>query len=280
MLFDAIRASKEVVRCSFHEGEPAFAAQIGLVHTPEYVRAILTGEPRALAESQEFQWSEKFACSVLAVNGGHLLACRLALEEGLSFHLASGGHHAHAGHGSGYCTFNYLAWCPMALMNEGLIQRVLIVDLDTHQGDGNWTLTRTDRRFRCFDISGCSMGVPPHHGEDGDYWLIRGRDSFGAKYMGCLAKLSEVMDRFRPDLVEYQAGMDVWESDPMMGGVGLSSAEIRKRDREVIGLCVRKKVPVVVNLAGGYSEMGVTVRLHFGTFLACMNGMSALRYGS
>ncbi|MBI4025534.1 MAG: hypothetical protein HY360_11175 [Verrucomicrobia bacterium] len=259
-------------RCEFIEGTPATAEQLALCHDPAYIRAVLDGAPQHLAESQGFDWSPAFARSVLAVNGGHLAACRLALERGLVLHLASGAHHARRESGFGFCTFNYLVWCPLALMNEARIARVLIVDLDTHQGDGAWLLTRKDRRFRCFDISGSSMGVPPHHEADGDYWLV-GRDDFSREYFECLDPLPDVLDCFKPDLVEYQAGMDCYASDPMAHGVGLNRDGLRRRDRRVIRECRQRNIPTVVNLAGGYTTLDEVAELHLGTVCACLDAM-------
>jgi len=274
VVFDLIHASDLAKGCSFLEGEPATADQLQLIHTRKYVEAFLAGTPRGLAQSQRFDWSPKFARSVLAVNGGHLLACRQALQNGLSFHLASGAHHARAECGSDFCTFNYLAWCPKFMMQEGEIERTLIVDLDTHQGDGNWLLTRDDPRFRCFDISGCSMDVPPHHVADGDYWLI-GKDRFSARYFEALKRLPCIIDDFKPDLIQFQAGMDCYEKDPMMdGNGGLTAEELARRDRFVIESCRERRLPLVVNLAGGYCDMKTTAKLHFQTFLICLASIS------
>lgn len=269
LLHDMIRGSGMSEGCQFLTPEPADTGHLRLAHTEEYIHAFLTGEPRALAESQGFHWSEKFRDSVLAVNGGHLLACKVALDKGVAFHLASGAHHARRERGSGYCTFNYLAWCSLQLLQEQKLQRVLIVDLDTHQGDGTYTLTRDNPNTRCFDISGGDMGVPPHHESDGDYWLL-GRESFSERYFEALGKLPAVLDAFEPDLVQYQAGMDCYEGDPVMEGVGLTKKELSDRDRIVIEMCREKGTPLVVNLAGGYCGLETVAQLHFQTFAILM----------
>jgi acetoin utilization deacetylase AcuC-like enzyme len=111
---------------------PISEEDLARVHSPEYIAAIKTGEPRELAESQKFPWSPELFPSVCLTNGGVLAAARLALKEGTSAALASGFHHSCSDHGEGFCTFNGLVVALEALRAEGKIRTAAVLDLDLH----------------------------------------------------------------------------------------------------------------------------------------------------
>ena len=127
-----------VVRAALDEGlldirevpfdSDATWTDIACVHAAEYVRAVRTGVPRALAESQGFDWSPAFAEAVALIWNGHIAACRLALGEPVIFHPVSGAHHAGRRHGTGFCTFNFLVGAGRRLLDAGLVRRVLVID--------------------------------------------------------------------------------------------------------------------------------------------------------
>ncbi len=244
----------------------AEAAELELAHDPAYVRAVLTGVPAALATSQGFRWSPAFAELVRRTAGGQRAACVAALERGVAFNLASGAHHAEPSRGGGYCTFNFLVTAPRALMAEGRIERTLVVDLDEHQGHGTFELVRDDRRFFALDISGSDFGVPPHRADDGVYVVLAPSRAL-AHYREALTELPAIVRRFRPDLIEYQAGMDCWEDDPLAACRGLTAEFLAERDELVLRTARELGVPVVVNLAGGYAGTGrpSTIDLHVET---------------
>lgn len=248
------------------ESPLAPVAELELAHDPDYVRAVLAGEPRDVAQSQGFDWSPELAELVRRTAGGQREACRAALEGGVAFNLASGAHHAGRATGGGFCTFNFLVTAPRALMQERKLERVLVLDLDEHQGNGTFGLVHSDRRFFCFDVSGSPFGVPPHRGPDGVYAVLEAGRAL-AQYRALLAELPGVVERFRPDLIEYQAGMDCWEKDPLASVPGLDAAFLAERDAFVLELARDARVPIVVNLAGGYVGEGEprTVDLHVET---------------
>jgi len=231
---------------------------IARVHDAAYVDAVRTGRPRALAESQGFDWGPAFAQSVALIWGGHAAACRLALDARVVFHPVSGAHHARRERGGGFCTFNFLAGACRRLLDEAVVRRVLIVDLDAHPGDGTYALVGNDPRVGLFDIAGSD-------------WIGRfdtGRVFYQAaagpaQYRGHLARLPEMLDGFKPDLVQYQAGVDCHEGDPVGGIDGIDDGFLRERDEFVLHEVVARSIPVVVNLAGGYE--GFSERLHVQT---------------
>ena len=233
---------------------------IGRVHDAGYVRAVRTGEPRSLAEGQGFHWSPAFAQAVARIWAGHAFACRLALEEGVAFHPVSGAHHAGRERGGGFCTFNFLVGAGRQLLDAGLAARVAVVDLDAHQGDGTWRLVKDDERFGLFDVAGSDwIG-----GLDAGRIVMRVVCD-AAGYEAALAGLPAFLDQFAPGLVQYQAGMDCHEDDPIGGVPGVDAAFLAARDRMVIEEVVRRGIPLVINLAGGYQSDGTTVALHVKT---------------
>jgi acetoin utilization deacetylase AcuC-like enzyme len=265
---DSTLKQARVVRMALHEGlldlhPVAFEANlawadIARVHAPVYVDAVRTGQPRHLAESQGFRWNPQFAESVALIWGGHFAACRLALDARVVFHPVSGAHHARRERGGGFCTFNFLAGASRRLLDEGVVHRVLVVDLDAHQGDGTHALTADDPRVALFDIAG-SNWIGEFDTDRVIYKVARGPED----YRTHLARLPAMLDHFKPDLLQYQAGVDCHEYDPVGGIAGIDEAFLLERDRFVIHEVAARQIPLVINLAGGYE--GFSERLHVQT---------------
>ena len=263
----------EVVRAAMGEGllrlqpwpwnEARAWESIGQVHEASYVEAVRFGQPRHLAESQGFRWSPGFAKAVARIWAGHAFACRLALREGLVFHPVSGAHHADAARGGGFCTFNFLVGAGRQLLETGAVRRVAIVDLDAHQGDGTWRLVRDDRRFGVFDAAGSDWIGEQGRGVDerACFHVVPDADA----YAKAMATLPAFLDAFRPDLVQFQAGMDCHEDDPVGGIRGVDAGFLAQRDRLVIDEVLARGIPLVINLAGGYQSDGTSVALHVQT---------------
>src|ERR1051325_5403188 len=124
LVADGLKARAEV---RLTEPDPVTESDLRRVHTPEYIEAVRTGTPRALAESQKFPWSPALFPSVCLTNGGCVAAARQALRDRAAAALASGFHHAHADHGEGFCTFNGLVVAADALKAAGEVKRVAIL---------------------------------------------------------------------------------------------------------------------------------------------------------
>jgi len=233
-------------------------ADIARVHSPAYVRAVRTGQPRYLAESQGFRWNAAFAESVALIWGGHVAACRLALDARVVFHPVSGAHHARRERGSSFCTFNYVAGAARRLFHDDTVRRVLVIDLDAHPGDGTHALIGDDPRVALFDIAGSSW-IGEFDTDRVVYKVARGPEDYRAH----LARLPAMLEHFKPDLVQYQAGVDCHEDDPVGGIAGIDDGVLLERDRFVIREVVARQIPMVINLAGGYE--GFSERLHVQT---------------
>jgi acetoin utilization deacetylase AcuC-like enzyme len=236
-------------------------ADIATVHDPAFVETVRTGRPLGLAQSQGFTWSPAFADALCRIWNGHIAACRLALREGIVLHPVSGAHHAGFARGSGFCTFNYLVGAARALLGDGL-ERVAIIDLDAHQGDGTLELARREPGIALFDIAGSRWADAPKEGRI-EYHVVHD----AAEYRSALDRLPGFLDRVQPQFVQYQAGMDPFEDDGVGGIDGVNEAFLAERDRLVIEQIRSRGIPLVVNLAGGYVR-GVSERLHVNTVRA------------
>jgi acetoin utilization deacetylase AcuC-like enzyme len=181
-----------------------------------------------------------------------VLTARLALEYGLACNTAGGTHHAFADYGSGYCIFNDLAVTARVLQAAGVVDRVLMVDLDVHQGDGTAAIFADDPTVFTFSIH-CEANFPfRKQKSDLDVGLPAGADD--AAYLKAVEMyLPAVLGAFRPDLVLYDAGVDPHEADGL-GKLALTEAGLFRRDQMVLKMCLGAGYPVAAVVGGGYSR--------------------------
>lgn len=258
------------------EPAPARDEDLLRVHTAEYVRAIGTGEPRALAESQKFPWSAALAEAVRWTNGGCIAALRLALDRGIAGNLASGFHHAHADHGEGFCTFNGLVVALEAVREERPL-RALILDMDLHYGNGTASLLATRPWAHQLSIYGnyyeanqavrdVTLKRPPDTENCASIAVPAGAN--GEAYLRTLDALDGAIERARPDVLLYQAGADPYREDPY-SPLDLGHEDLYARDERVFEMARRRGLPVMWVLAGGYTtDVSKVVAVHAGTFRA------------
>lgn len=257
--------------------EPVSEADLLRVHTPGYIDAVRTGEPRALAESQKFPWSPRLFPSVCLTNGGVLAAAREALRSGSAAALASGFHHACAHHGEGFCTFNGLVVALEALRHEGLIQHAAVLDLDLHYGNGTASLASTRPWLRALSIYGNDYwnntpfrDVRQRHHEDGpNHFSVPLIPSGGSDREVLLDTLRRHLDWLhqdaRPDILLYQAGADPLRDDPY-SPLDLTHDDLKERDRMVFEYAKSQNLPVAWVLAGGYTkDIAQVVEAHLNT---------------
>lgn len=251
------------------------------VHTTDYVTAVQTGEPRALAESQKFPWSPALFPSVRLTSGGVLAASREALKTGVSGALASGFHHACADHGEGFCTFNGLVVALEKLRSEGLIKTAAVLDLDLHYGNGTASLAVGRPWLRALSIYGNDYAdnVPyrdvtqRHHTDGPNHFsvpLIPGADD-GKNLLAILDEhLPWLIAEGRPDLLLFQAGADPLRDDPY-SPLDLGHEDLFERDRKVFAFAREHQIPIAWVLAGGYTEdVRKVVQVHVNTAKACL----------
>ena len=244
-------------------------AWIEAVHDPAYVDEVLAcAVPAAKQRRIGFPITAANVRRSQLSPGGTWLAARLALVHGYAANAAGGSHHALHDTGAGYCVFNDLAIAANRLLAEGTVRRIAIVDLDVHQGDGTAALLAGRDDVATFSIhaeknfpvrkarSTIDVALPDATGD--------------AAYLAALsAHLPPLLDRFAPDLVLYQAGVDPHVED-RLGRLALSDDGLAARDRHVVRQCRDRGIAVASTLGGGYGQDGWAVaRRHAASILAC-----------
>jgi acetoin utilization deacetylase AcuC-like enzyme len=239
--------------------------ELELAHTKQYVREVFTNgvEPSSW-KRVGIPWSPEFVSRVRATVGGLLGATRAALEHGIAGSLAGGTHHAHADRGEGFCVFNDIAVCTRKLQREGRARRVLIIDLDVHQGNGNSSIFAGDESVFVFSMHG-RQNYPFHKIPSTlDVELETG--TADEEYLRLLREALPKLAAFGADFVFYQMGVDALKEDAL-GKLALSHEGLMERDRTVLTWCRERKLPVALALGGGYARpIEPTVRAYANTY--------------
>lgn len=224
-----------------------------LAHTPDYVDAYLQGTLDARAMRRiGLPWSDALVNRTCTALGGTLLATNLALEYGLAASCAGGTHHAFADFGSGFCIFNDLAVAARYAHTMLGISRVLIVDLDVHQGDGTAAILTDDEGIFTLSLH-CGDNFPFRKQQsDLDVELPVGMED-DAYLQTLAATLPDIVSDFRPGLVLYDAGVDPHRDDKL-GKLALTDHGLYQRDSYVIEHCVQLGIPVACVIGGGYDN--------------------------
>ncbi len=192
--------------------------------------------------------------------GGTVLTARLALRHGLACHLAGGTHHAFPNHGSGFCIVNDVAVAARVLLAEGAVRRLLVVDLDVHQGDGTaWIFAGEERVFTFSAHCASNFPLRKQH-SDLDLPLADGLGD--DDYLAAVGeRLPGLLEQLRPDLVLYNAGVDPHRGD-RLGRLDLSDEGLLRRDHLVLDACLRRRIPIATVIGGGYDDLAPLVQRH------------------
>ncbi|MDP3543334.1 MAG: histone deacetylase [Elusimicrobiota bacterium] len=256
---DACRSFAEIVE----PPEPSRQALL-LVHGSDWVEKLMTGvlSPADIARL-ELPFSPEIARAHRLAAGGTLLAARHALETGVGLHAGGGAHHAFKDHGEGYCAVNDIAFAILSLRSEGMIETAAVIDLDVHQGNGTASIFEMDPDTFTFSMHQYGLYPEVRRRSSLDVELAAGTGD--SAYCDKLKHGLRAVMESKPDLVIYQAGVDVWEHD-RLGGLKLTEAGIKDRDMAVYDICRVYQVPVAVTLGGGYGPTPEdTARLHAAT---------------
>jgi acetoin utilization deacetylase AcuC-like enzyme len=241
--------------------QPAPAAsegELALVHTPDYVDAVLMGRLSA-AEQREigFPWSPSVADRSCRSVGATIAAARAALAEGVAANMAGGTHHAYADKGSGYCVFNDVAVAARLMQAEwgrlhGRLLRILVIDLDVHQGNGTAAVCRGDDTIYTFSVHGAKNY--PLRKETSDLDVELPDRTPDGPYLDAVEwGLAQALTAAGADFAVYLAGADPFEGD-RLGRLAVSKAGLAERDRLVFDALRSRGLPVVVTMAGGYAQ--------------------------
>ena len=265
MTRERLLADGTVTEEDFVSPAPATRDELALVHTMSYLDKIAT-DSLSMAERTllEVPFSEEVRDAMILSCGGTLLTARRALEHGAAGHLGGGFHHAFDGHGEGFCLLNDVAVAVRALIEEGLVARAAVVDLDLHHGNGTAAIFANDPAVFTFSMH--QENNYPAHKPPSDLDLGLEDRTGDEEYLGLLAEhLPRVLDDHRPVVVVYLAGADPYRDD-QLGGLALTLDGLRRRDRMVFDAAGDRGIPVAVVLAGGYAfRLEDTVAIHTAT---------------
>lgn len=259
------RVSQVLGGVDLREPDPATDAVLALAHTPDYIRRLSQGD-LSHKEMQKigFPWSPEMVERSRRSTGATIMACRAAIADGASVNLAGGTHHAYADRGEGFCCFNDAMVAARLMQSEGRAQRIAIIDLDVHQGNGSAAIARGDESIFTLSIHGAENYPFVKERSDLDIELPNGTGDL--TYLHALDEaLAELQSRFSADLIIYLAGADPYEDD-RLGRLGLTKAGLLARDERVFGFARSLGLPVAVAMAGGYARNILdTVEIHFQT---------------
>ena len=252
----------------FHAPSKVSLETLCLAHTPDYVHKFV-----------HLQLSHKEALSIGFVQNQQLVDRELTLVQGtieaalwalrtaeVGFNIAGGTHHAFSDRGEGFCMLNDQAVAAAYLLAHTAVRKVLIIDLDVHQGNGTAEIFRHDPRVFTFSMH--AEGNYPFVKEQSDRDIALPTGTTDAAYLSVLTSvLPEIITAHQPDFVFYQSGVDVLSSDKL-GKLSLSVQGCADRDRFVFSLCRQYHLPVQCSMGGGYSpQLSAILRAHTNTFM-------------
>ena len=233
--------------------EPASAALLRRAHDAAYVADVLH---RRLAPEAVRRLGLPLSAEVVrrsrSAVAGTVLTARLALEHGLACNTAGGSHHAFQDAGAGFCVFNDVAVAAAVLLAEGSVRRILVIDLDVHQGDGTALIFQDEPRVMTLSVH-CRTNFPVRK-QQSTRDVAVDPDLGDRDYLGLVRPVVErALDRFAPDLVFYNAGVDPHRDD-RLGHLALTDDGLAARERTVLAVALDRGVPVVGIIGGGYDR--------------------------
>ena len=241
----------------------ASRAQLSAVHDDEYLDSLT--DPRALSRALEVKvpfggsaMDKRVLAPFRRSVGGTVAAAQSALQHGLGINLGGGFHHARPEMGHGFCVYNDVAVAIAQLRADGFGGRILIVDTDAHQGDGNHAFFADDPDVYSFSMHQGNIFPTPKLRGDRDASLSGGTTD--APFLAVLqGALPEVFEAARPVLIFHVAGSDVLSDDPL-AGLAMTVDGLVARDLMVAGAAKEAGVPLVHLLAGGYGPSSATAQ--------------------
>lgn len=236
------------------------------VHDPEYFFELLniTLSQKA-ARKIGFPLSEVLIEREMVIADGTMKASEFALKNGIAMNIAGGTHHAFSDRGEAFCMLNDQAIGAKYLQKKGLVDKILIVDLDVHQGNGTAEIFQNDDSVFTFSMHGKSNY--PFVKEQSDLDIALENETKDAEYLSILKDtLPKLISQVKPDFIYYLCGVDVIETDKL-GKLALTIEGCAIRDRFVLQTCFNLEIPVMCSMGGGYSkDIKIIVNAHANTF--------------
>lgn len=263
-----------IAESAFTLSKPLTVEALTQFHCPAYVQSLQDGSIDAKAMRRiGFPWSTQLFERSLCSLGGTLQTAQAALTTGIALHLSGGYHHAFYREGSGFCLFNDLVVAAKSMLQHGL-DKILIIDLDVHQGDGSALMLQDEPR-----IISCSLHCEknfPYRKQTSDWDIALAKDCSDQHYLDAVSEsLHTLMHWHKPDLVIYDAGVDIHQNDEL-GLLTISTEAIYRRDLLVLQRCAEQQVPVAAVIGGGYQrDIDALVHLHLQLFKAAFTVLGA-----
>jgi acetoin utilization deacetylase AcuC-like enzyme len=255
-----------VIADQFFSPLPCKEEIVLLTHDYHYYRKLIDQQLGAAEQRRiGFPQSPALTERELIITQGTIDCCNYAMKYGVALNIAGGTHHAFTDRGEGFCLLNDMAVAANYLLHHQLANKILIIDLDVHQGNGTAKLFENEPRVFTFSMHGAHNY--PFHKErsDLDIGLKDGTD--GSTYLALLqSHLPEIINKHEPDFAFYLSGVDVLATDKF-GKLKLTINECATRDRYVFETLLAKSIPVTVAMGGGYSpDIKDIVEAHCNTF--------------
>ena len=251
---------------NFYEPEIPNDKYIVAVHDPEYFYDLLNLKiPPREARKIGFPLSEELVARERIIADGTLKGCHYALKYGIAMNIAGGTHHAYTNRGEAFCMLNDQAIGAKYLLKKGLAKKVLILDLDVHQGNGTAEIFRNDPSVFTCSVHGAKNY--PFKKEVSDLDIALSPGTTDKKYLDILEDLLDhLMKEVKPDFIFYLSGVDILASDKL-GTLSLSIEGCRMRDKMVLEMSRNRSIPVQCSMGGGYSpDIKIIVQAHANTF--------------
>jgi len=235
-------------------------------HDAAYIHALntLSLSPSAIRKTG-FALTDEFVTREEIIMQGTIDAAVCAVNNGIGMNIAGGTHHAYKEHGEGFCLYNDIILAADYLLAHTLAKKVLVIDLDVHQGNGTAKMAEGNAAIFTFSMHGATNY--PAHKEQSDLDIALPEKTTDEVYLKMLKEtLSRLIDEVQPDHIFFQSGVDVLATDKL-GKLSLSREGCKERDRYVLNLCKQNKIPLTISLGGGYSESIIDiVEAHCNTF--------------
>lgn len=241
-------------------------AIIESVHDSEYLDRLLNLalDPKEVRKIG-FPLSQQLIDREIIIAGGTVEGAKRALTDGIAMNIAGGTHHAFSAWGEAFCLLNDQAIAAQYLIDQQLVNRVLIVDLDVHQGNGTAEIFKHNPAVFTFSMHGAKNY--PFHKEESDYDLAMEDGTNDTTYLNSLkSALPHLLEKVKPDFIFYLCGVDVVATDKL-GRLGMSIAGCKARDAFVLESCKSLDIPVQCSMGGGYSkDIKIILEAHANTF--------------
>ena len=253
-LINRLKSLRNSNQFLFLEPNKASRSELVIGHDPYYVDNFLNGKlsDKEIKRIGLTPWTPKLIPRTLRLMGGAIAALNHVVENGgIAGNMAGGTHHAHYDFGSGYCIFNDLAVCALMALQKHNYERVAILDLDVHQGDGTATILQNIDGALTISLH-CQENFPFRKAVS-DHDLELEANSSDEQFLQKVNQAIDIAVKFKPQLLLYQAGVDGLATDAL-GKLNITREGMNERNKLVFEMAVKHSIPPVVFMGGGYSK--------------------------